>query len=75
MTARFTELTNPTYLGSFHLKHSGQMVEVCFTLTYNLFVIKAEDGWEGNAYLHELSERSPELRLLIAKHRILGDAS
>ena len=74
MTARFTELTNPTYLGSFHVKHSGQMVEVCSTPTYDYFVIKAEDGWEGNAYLHELSERSPELRLLIAKRRILGNA-
>ena len=75
MTARFTELTNPTYLGSFHVKHSGQMVEVCSTPTYDYFVIKAEDGWEGTAYLHELSECSPELSLLIAKLRILGNAS
>ena len=73
MRAKFTEKTVAT---SSYQWHSGQMVEVRNNLKYkNMFTIRAEDGWEGDAYPHELSECSPELSLLIAKLRILGDAS
>ena len=73
MRARFTE---KTVLSIVYQAHSGQMVEVRNNLKHkNMFTIRAEDGWEGDAYPHELSECSPELSLLIAKLRILGNAS
>ena len=70
MHAKFTERTvsSPSYMA-----HSGQRVEVRKNLKHiNMFTIRAEDEWEGDAFPHELSECSPDLRLLIARMRILG---
>jgi len=71
LTARFTERTLNEH--SAHFKHSGQMVEVG-EWKKDHFPITV-DGWTGGAYPHELSECSPELSLLVAKLRILGNES
>jgi len=75
MTARFTETTFTVDGDSPHFQHTGQTVKVGRYIDNRYFIITAKDGWEGQALPHELSECSPELNLLLAKLRILGDAS
>jgi len=70
MQARFTTRT----LHTNYTIHSGQMVEVRQLSWPSLFEITAEDGWVGVTISDELSECSPDLNLLIAKQRILGEA-
>ena len=70
MQARFTTRT----LHTNYTIHSGQMVEVRQLSWTSLFEITAEDGWVGVVIFRELSECSPDLRLFLAKQRILGEA-
>jgi len=72
MRAKFTERT---VLALDYQAHSGQMVDVKPSAKHKrVYDIRTDDGWTGEAYLHELSECSPELNLLLAKQRILGEA-